>query len=159
MRQFTLLIPRGFLPIRLSPSGREVRQAGRRRASGAEKRRTSAPRRRRAGTTLRYGDDGGVHLARPSAHGSGAPSGTSLRKSLPDGIGSHGHCDSGRPAPRILATGEQGRAVRQIETFPVPSIDVVGEPAIADVIPVFSRMDRVIAQFDPPFADAGGRVD
>src|SRR5580704_185161 len=50
----------------------------------------------------------------------------------------------------ILAPGEQGRLARQIETFPVPLVDVIGEPAVADAMPLFGRMDRVIADFDAP---------
>jgi hypothetical protein len=50
----------------------------------------------------------------------------------------------------ILAPGEQGRPARQIETFPVPLIDVIGEPAVANAMPLFGRLDRVIAHFDPP---------
>ena len=50
----------------------------------------------------------------------------------------------------ILAPGEQGRPARQIETFPVPLVDVIGEPAVADAMPLFGRLDGVIAHFDAP---------
>lgn len=50
----------------------------------------------------------------------------------------------------ILAPGEQGRPAGQIETFPVPLVDVIGEPAVADAIPLFGRLDRVIAHFNQP---------
>jgi len=50
----------------------------------------------------------------------------------------------------ILAPGEQGRPARQIETFPVPLVDVIGEPAVADAMPIFGRLDGVVADFDAP---------
>ena len=50
----------------------------------------------------------------------------------------------------IPALGEQGCPARQIETFPVPLIDVVGEQAVADAMPPFGRLDPVIAHFDVP---------
>ncbi len=49
----------------------------------------------------------------------------------------------------FYADREQGRAARQIKTFPVP-LDVIGESAVADAMPVFGRLDRVIAHFDAP---------
>ena len=89
------------------------RKAGRRRASGAEKRRTSAPRRRRAETTLRYGDDAGGRLVRSCACGPGAPSGTTSRKSLPDGTGSRrpGR-DSGRPSRFLTPTTSSSTTIQ-----------------------------------------------
>jgi hypothetical protein len=50
----------------------------------------------------------------------------------------------------ILPPGEQCPPARQIETFPVPLVDVIRELAIADAMPVFRRMDRVIAHFHTP---------
>ena len=50
----------------------------------------------------------------------------------------------------ILAAGEQGRPAWQIEPFTVPLVDVSGEPAVADAMPPFGRLDPVIAHFDAP---------
>ena len=50
----------------------------------------------------------------------------------------------------ILATCEQGRPARKIETFPVPLVHVVGKPAVANAMPLFGRMNGVIAHFDAP---------
>ena len=47
----------------------------------------------------------------------------------------------------ILALGQEGWPLRQIKTFPMPLIDVVGERAFADAMPVFRRMDGIIANF------------
>jgi hypothetical protein len=47
----------------------------------------------------------------------------------------------------ILPPSQQGRSVWQIKTFPVPLVHVVRESAIAEAMPMFRRMDGVIADF------------
>jgi hypothetical protein len=51
---------------------------------------------------------------------------------------------------KILPPSQEGCSAWQIEPFPVPLVDVVGEPAVADAVPVFRRMDRVIADLHSP---------
>ncbi len=50
----------------------------------------------------------------------------------------------------ILPPGQKGCSAWQIETFPVPLINMAGKPAIADAMSVLRRMDGVIADLHPP---------
>jgi hypothetical protein len=78
--------------------------------------------------------------------------------SLPDGIGSRTPCPIAEGLRfEILAAGQESGPARQIETFPVPLVHVTGEPAIADAMTVFRRLDRIVADFYSPlrvWADA-----
>ena len=51
----------------------------------------------------------------------------------------------------ILARGEQNRPAWQLEAFAMPLIDVIGERAVADIMAIGSRPDRIIADFDLAF--------
>lgn len=49
---------------------------------------------------------------------------------------------------KVVASGEKGRSAGQIEAFTMPLIDLTGKAARADPVPMFSGMNRVIANLD-----------